>query len=109
MMIRLALCGLIAGCLLALVMIVAFRATALETIQYDTLTCEELAWGYAFNTTVMRDMLAYHDGCVDFADSPASIGPNDMLSCRFIWEHGMFVQGIVNDISDVYKIKCADG
>ena len=52
-------------------------------------------------------MLYYYDGCVDYADSPASVGPNDMLSCKFIREHATFVKGIVNDIASVYNIKCA--
>ena len=63
--------------------------------------------GYHFNKAVVSDMLYYYDGCVDYADSPASVGPNDMLSCKFIREHATFVKGIVNDIASVYNIKCA--
>ena len=94
-------------CALAVFAMAATNAKSLEYILYDELTCEELDHGYSFNIAVFKDILAYYDGCVDYADSPASVGPNDMLSCKFIKEHALFVQGILNDIVGVYNIKCA--
>ena len=92
---------------LCLIAMFAKVSTSLETIQYDELTCDELAFSYTFNLAVVQDIMRYYDGCVDFADSPASVGPNDMLACKFVREHGLFVQGIINDIVGVYNIKCA--
>lgn len=107
MVIRLALCGLIAMSVLMLVMVVAFRATALESIVYDELTCEELLFSYDFNKAVVDDMVDYHAGCVDFAEGRLGTS-NDVLSCRFIREHGLFVQGIANDLAATFNIKCAN-
>jgi len=106
-MYRLIVCSVVLLISLAILLFASSKVTALESIQYDELACEELIHGYEFNKAVLSDMMKYHDGCVDFADSPASVGSNDMLSCRFIREHGLFVQGIVNDLVAVFNIKCA--
>lgn len=100
--------AVIAVWLWILVVFAAGPSNSLESIQYDELTCEELTFSYDFNKAVLEDMMTYHDGCLDFADSPASVGPHDYLSCRFIREHGLFVQGIVNDVAAVFNIKCAN-
>ena len=107
-LIRLGLSALVLLCLVALLLMVATRGQALESILYEDLTCQELIWGYEFNRAVLDDMLQYHNGCLEFANSPASVNGKDLLACKFIREHGVFVQGIVNDIVNVYNIKCAD-
>ena len=106
-LIRLCVSALAILCLGAILLLVATQSRALESIIYEDLTCEELKHGYGFNKAVLSDLVSYYDGCVDYADSPASVGELDMLSCRFIREHATFVQGIVNDIASVYNIKCA--
>ena len=106
-LIRLGITGLALACILAILAMIATSSKSLENIMYEDLTCEELMHGYGFNKAVLSDIVAYYDGCVDYADSPASVGELDMLSCRFIREHATFVQGIVNDIASVYNIKCA--
>ena len=106
-LIRLGVAALAILCLGVVLLMVVTQSKALDSILYEDLTCEELLHGYHFNKAVVSDMLYYYDGCVDYADSPASVGPNDMLSCKFIREHATFVKGIVNDIASVYNIKCA--
>lgn len=111
-LVRLGVAGLALACALIVFALVVGDASSDSdiseyVIQYDTLTCDELTYSYTFNLAVVRDIMRYYDGCVDYADSPASVGANDMLACRFIREHGLFVQGIINDIADVYNIKCA--
>lgn len=105
-LIRLAVTGLALACALAVLLIVVTRADSLETIQYDELTCDELVHSYHFNISVMEDMLVYYDGCLDYNDETLDGHPHGKLTCRFILEHGLFVQGIVNDIVSVHVIKC---
>ena len=92
---------------LCLISIFARVSTSLETIQYDELTCEELIHSYQFNITVMRDMMEYYDGCLDYIDETLDGHEHGKLTCEFIKEHALFVQGIVNDVAAVYNIKCA--
>ena len=105
-LIRLGVAALAILCLGCVLLMVVTQSTALEGILYEDLTCAELSGGWAFNKSVLSDMMYYYDGCVDFADSPASVGSNDMLACKFIREHATFVEGIVNDLAAVYNIKC---
>ncbi len=94
-------------CVLAIFIIVANNAKGVESIQYDTLTCEELIHSYNFNRNVLNDMMTYYDGCMDYV-KPSLDGHNHgELTCSWIREHGLFVQGIVNDLAAVYNIKCA--
>jgi hypothetical protein len=86
---------------------VADNAKGLEDIQYDTLTCEELVHSYTFNRNVLEDMMTYYDGCMDYISEEQSGHTHGELTCSFIREHGLFVQGIVNDLAAVYNIKCA--
>lgn len=106
-LIRLGVSTLAILCFGTILLLVVTQSRALESIIYEDLTCEELVHGYGFNHAVLSDIVYYYDGCVDYADSPASVGELDMLSCRFIWEHATFVKGIINDLASVYNIKCA--
>ncbi|KKK68406.1 hypothetical protein LCGC14_2944360 [marine sediment metagenome] len=108
MMIRLGVCALALACALTVLALVANSSEGLEGILYEDLTCEELAFSYSFNREVLEDMLVYHDGCLEFIDPELSGHDHGALGCSFIREHGLFVQGIVNDIAAVHNIKCAD-
>ena len=108
MLIRLGLCALIVAGWLAFIMLIATDSKALESILYEDLTCKELVFGYSFNIDVIEDMLKYHDGCIEYIDSDLFGHNHGALGCNFLREHGLFVQGIVNDIVAVYNIKCAD-
>lgn len=107
MIIRLGVCALALACVLAILLMVVTQAESLEQILYDELTCEELLHSYHFNIEVMSDMLVYHDGCLDYIDEALDSHGHGKLTCRFIKEHALFVQGIVNDVAAVYNIKCA--
>ena len=106
-LIRLGVTGLALACSLAILALAATNSKSLESIQYDELTCDELTHSYHFNITVMQDMLTYHDGCLDYIDSNIDGHEHGKLTCEFIKEHALFVQGIVNDVAAVYNIKCA--
>ncbi len=108
MIIRLGVCALALACALTVLALVANKSKALEGILYEELTCEELVFGYHFNIDVIGDMLTYHDGCMAYVDPYTSGHDHDALGCSFLREHGLFVQGIVNDLVAVYNIKCAD-
>lgn len=92
----------------AILLLVTTKSDALESIIYEDLTCEELINGYNFNVNVLQDMMLYYDGCLSYIDETLDGHPHGALTCRFIREHGLFVQGIVNDIAAVFNIKCAD-
>lgn len=97
--------GLVVTCVLATLAMVA--ASSKASIQYDELTCDELLHSYHFNITVMRDIRDYYDGCVAYQDESIDTHNHGKLTCEFIKEHALFVEGIVNDLAGVYNIKCA--
>ncbi len=109
-MYRLILCGLIAACALALVVLLGTaRAAHFENDWlYEDLTCEELASGYGFEMVILTDLLLEHDGCLAYADSPADSGFGD-LHCALLKKEGAFVAGVINDIVGVFNAKrCGD-
>ena len=107
MMVRVGVCGLAITCVLAILFLVALRSQGAETIIYEDLTCEQLIAGYEFNVNVLQDMVKYWDGCVEYANGPANADGHAMLRCDFIQDHATHVQGIANDIVEVFNIKCA--
>lgn len=107
MFIRLKLYALALVCLGAVLFFVVSEADSLENILYDELTCEELLHSYNFNIEVMNDMLVYHDGCLAYISTELYDHDHGALTCSYIKEHALFVQGIVNDVAAVYNIKCA--
>jgi len=98
---------LAAACVMVILFMASTSSKALDGILYEELTCEELVFGYEFNRDVIDGMLTYHDGCMAYIDPEVSGHDHGDLGCRFLREHGLFVQGIVNDIAAVYNIKCA--
>ena len=108
MMIRIGVCALALACALTVLALVVTSSKGLEGILYEDLTCEELAFSYSFNREVLEDMLVYHDGCLEFIDAELEGHDRGPLMCSFLREHGVFVQGIVNDVAAVFNIKCAD-
>ena len=109
MLIRLGVCALALACALTILALVTTSSKGLEGILYEDLTCEELLYSYSFNRNVLADMLKFHDGCLTYVDDKLAGHSHGKLGCSFLREHGIFVQGIVNDIAAVYNIKCADG
>lgn len=107
MLIRLGVCALAFACLVTVLVLVTMKAKGLEAILYEDLTCEEMVYSYNFNREVLVGMLEYHDGCLDYIDDTLEGHNHGALGCKFLREHGMFVQGIVNDIAAVYNIKCS--
>ena len=98
----------VAVCMAILLFFVATSSKGLDAILYEDLTCEELVFSYSFNREVLEDMLTYHDGCLTYIDSKLFGHNYGSLGCGFLREHGVFVQGIVNDVAAVFNIKCAD-
>ena len=105
--VRLMVCSLVLAISLAVLLFASSRVNALESIMYDELTCEQLTHAYHFNKTVLEGMMTYYDGCLDYIDADLDGHPHGALTCSFIREHGLFVQGIVNDIAAVANIRCA--
>ena len=99
-----AICGAVAVSVMG-----ATDSKGLESILYEDLTCEELVFSWRFNYEVLDDIVVSHDNCIDYIDPELSGHDYDALGCSFIREHGLFVQGIINDIVAVHNIKCADG
>ena len=108
MIYRLYLWACAAICAVAVTAMVATDSEGLESLLYEDLTCEELVFSYSFNREVLEDIIKHYDGCIEYLDSPILGSPHSALGCMFLREHGVFVQGIVNDIAAVYNIKCAD-
>ena len=108
MLIRLSVCALALTCALAVLALVSTSSKGLEGILYEDLTCEALVFSWRFNREVLEDILVSYDNCLDYIDPELSGHDHGALGCSFIREHGLFVQGIVNDIAAVHNIKCAD-
>ena len=96
-------------CVIGISVMVATSSKGLQDILYEDLTCEELVHSYNFNINTLLDTMQYYDGCLDYVDKTLDGNPHGELTCKFIREYGMFIQGIINDVADVYIIKCADG
>ncbi len=106
---RLSVCAIVLALSLTLLLFAASRVNSLEGILYEDLSCEELVHAYDFNKNVREDMTLYYEGCLDYIDDSLAGHKHGALTCSFIREHGLLVQGIVNDLAAVYDIKCADG
>jgi hypothetical protein len=102
---RLAACGFGILIVLSILALVVAQSKGAKTMLYEDLTCSQLIAGYEFNVNVLHDMVEYYNGCLDFADSPANTDPHAKLRCEFIKEHGIFVQGIANDLAAVFNAK----
>jgi len=101
--IRLGVSALSAACVFSILALVTTKSDALDGILYEDLTCEELVAGYQFNIAVMQEMASIYTECKAY---PQTDSPHHDLMCQFLKEHALFVQGIANDLADVYNIKC---
>ena len=108
MMIRIGICALALACALTVLALVVTDSEGLGFMLYEDLTCEEMVFSWRFNLEVLDDILVSYDNCLDYVDPELSGHDHGALGCAFIREHGLFVQGIVNDIAAVHNIKCAD-
>jgi hypothetical protein len=70
----------------------------------EDLTCSELQEAYGFSTVMLDQIIYAHNQCMDYARSPADAGFG-RLHCELIEKEGKFVQGMVNDIVDVFNAK----
>jgi hypothetical protein len=104
---RLAACALGLAMVLAILFLVAFRS---QSADFDSdwlledLTCEELVSAYAFEREVLDQVIESWHGCNAYADSPADAG-HGALHCALIRKDGEFIQGMTNDIADVFNAK----
>ncbi len=105
---RLGLWMMAVFCVIGISVMVATSSKGLQDILYEDLTCEELFFSYNFNINSLDDTIKHYDGCLDYIDPKVSGHTHGELGCNFIREHGLFIQGIVNDIAAVFNIKCAD-
>ena len=70
----------------------------------EDLTCAELTEAYGFSRVMLDQIIITHNGCMDYAASPADAGLG-YLHCALIRKEGVFVQGMVNDIANVFNAK----
>jgi hypothetical protein len=107
MIARLAACALGLACVIAILFVVVFQSRSADFDKdwlYEDLTCEELVEGYNFNLEVLQQIVQQYYQCLDYADSPADAG-HGLLHCAFIRKHGEFVQGLTNDLANVFNAK----
>ena len=100
---RLGRAALSAACVFSIIALCSYNSNALDGILYEDLTCEELVAGYQFNVAVMQEMASIYTECKAY---PQADSPHHDLMCQFLKEHTLFVQGIANDLADVFNIKC---
>ena len=104
------------ACAFAVEVVIAilfFVASAGKTADYNSdwlfeeLTCAELTEAYGFSRVMLDQIIDTHNACMDYARSPADAGYG-RLHCELIEKEGRFVQGMVNDIANVFnaKIEC---
>ncbi len=102
------LCTWATGGIACLVAVFALVATSSENIIYEDLTCEELVHSYNFNSEVLVTIIQHYDNCLNYVDPELDGHPYGKLTCEYVKEHALFVQGIVNDLAAVFSIKCAE-
>jgi hypothetical protein len=94
---------------LAILFLVALRSDGADFDSnwlYEDLTCAELVEAHGFGSVMLDQIIYAHNQCMDYADSPADAGYG-RLHCELIEKEGRFVQGMVNDVADVFNAKCA--
>jgi hypothetical protein len=104
---RLAACALGLACVLAILFLVAMRSNSADFEKdwlLEDLTCEELVSGYEFSRENLDQIIVSWGNCKAYADSPADAGHGE-LHCALIRKEGEFVQGMVNDLADVFNAK----
>jgi hypothetical protein len=92
---------------IAIVFLVALRSTGADfdgDWLVEDLTCGELVEAYSFGSVMLDQIIYAHNQCMDYANSPADAGFG-RLHCELIEKEGRFVQGMVNDIVDVFNAK----
>jgi hypothetical protein len=92
---------------LAILFLVAFRTSGADfdgDWLYEELTCEELVSAYEFEREMLDQIKVAWGGCLAYADSTADAGHGE-LHCALLRKEGVFVQGMVNDIADVFNAK----
>ena len=105
---RLAVCALGLACALAVLFLVAFESRSADFDKdwlLEDLTCEELVSGYTYGVIMLNEIISIYNECQVYADSPADEG-HGALHCALIRKEGKFVQGMVNDIADVFNARC---
>jgi hypothetical protein len=70
----------------------------------EDLTCDELYEAYAFGRVVLKDTVEMYNNCRAYANSPADKGHGE-LHCAIIRKDGEFMQGLINDIANVFNAK----
>jgi hypothetical protein len=107
MVTRLGAAGLALACFLAVLFLVAFQIRSADFEKdwlLEDLTCEELVSGYEFSRENLDQIIVSWGNCKAYADSPADAG-HGKLHCALLRKEGEFVQGMVNDLADVFNAK----
>jgi hypothetical protein len=105
---RIAASALALVCVLAILFLVAFRSRGADfdgDWLYEELTCEELQSAYEFEREMLLQIVGSWDNCIDFYDCENCNNEHGALHCALIKKEGEFVQGMVNDIADVFNVK----
>ena len=72
---------------------------------YEELTCEELRYAYTFEREMLDQTIQSWHQCNAYYDCEDCNSKHGALGCALIRKDGEFIQGVVNDIADVYNVK----
>jgi hypothetical protein len=106
---RLAACAFALIVVLAILFLVALRT---ESADFDgdwlleDLTCGELLSAYQFEAEMLSQIVNSYSGCLSYYEGSDDV--HGGLHCALIKKDGEFVQGMANDIADVFNAKCPE-
>ncbi len=72
---------------------------------YEELTCEELQSAYDFEREMLDQVIVAWHQCNAYYDCEDCNNEHGALHCSLIKKDGEFIQGVVNDIADVFNAK----
>lgn len=98
--------ALVTVCMIAAV-IVADGADLKGDWLLEDLTCAELQAGYGYNIEELQSMLSHYQGCFDYYKGMEE-QPHGLVHCALIKKQGQYLQGLTNDIVNVFNTKCAE-
>jgi hypothetical protein len=103
---RLLACALGIVCVLSILFLVALRSNGADfdgDWLLEDLTCEELLSAYQFEVEMLFQIVDSHKGCLSYYEGSDDV--HGGLHCALIKKDGEFVQGMANDIADVFNAK----
>ena len=109
MLYRLAAIAFGIWCLATIIMLVLISESKGADFEGDwrleQLTCDELVSGYKFGVATLEDIQRLYNDCNSYYKDRES-PPHGGLHCAMIKKEGLYVMGMVNDMVNVYNIKC---